>query len=160
VAQRWLLEQSGMIQLVSQLVFKEVTEFTAETNAPISQFVRCHPTEFRIGFGYTKLDKLSDQQIVGTLLGYYGLSTKRHRRRETYSIDSDRLDLLLSILERRQKADPQGQCNQTTPPLWITTEPNEIRQGDLRTSSSFPTAPIVSLTTQSELGLEGCVISA
>jgi hypothetical protein len=140
--QRWLMEQSGMIQLVSRLIFKEVTEFTVDTNAPIAQFVRCHAAAFQLGFGFTKLDKMSDQQIVGVMLSYYGLRTKRHRRRETYSVDNDRLNQLLNILERRQKADPQGEFNEVYPTVWITSRSHEKQQAKIQSPPiSPPVAP-------------------
>ncbi|MBD2329670.1 plasmid replication protein, CyRepA1 family [Alkalinema sp. FACHB-956] len=119
---RWMMEQCGILPLVVQIVRQEVTQFTPEITAPISQFVRNHATEFRIGFGYAKLDKMSDQQIVGILLGHYGIRSKRHRRRNAYSVDQAHLEALLNVLKRRQQADPQGAKKESNPEVWISLE--------------------------------------
>jgi hypothetical protein len=106
---QWLLEQAGLTLLMAQIVTGEVVQLTAEITGPIGQFVRAHATEFRIGFGYAKLDKMSDQQIVGILLKTCGITTRRKRRGNIYSIDQAHLASLLVVLERRQHTDPQGE---------------------------------------------------
>ncbi|MFM2431605.1 MAG: hypothetical protein RLZZ511_2818 [Cyanobacteriota bacterium] len=104
--QRWLMEQSGMTTLIGQIVWEELEAVELETVDQIGQFIRAHAMEFRLGFGFSQLDKMSDQQIVGILLAHCGIKRKRHRRRGTYSIDRDRIETLLAILNRRQQADP------------------------------------------------------
>jgi hypothetical protein len=109
---QWLLEQAGLTRLMAQIVTGEVVQLTAEITGQIGQFVRAHATEFRIGFGYAKLDKMSDQQIVGILLKTCGITTRRKRRGNIYSIDQAHLASLLTVLERRQRTDPQGQSHE------------------------------------------------
>jgi Domain of unknown function (DUF3854) len=109
VVRRWLLEQAGMTGLIAQAAAGAVVVLSPAINGPIAQFVRDHATEFRVGYGYAKLGEMSDQQIVGILLQTCGITTKRKRRGNIYSIDQERLSLLLTVLERRQSVDPQEQ---------------------------------------------------
>ncbi len=127
----WLLEQAGMTVLISQAATGEVVVLTAEITGPIAQFIRAHATEFRIGFGYAKLALMSDQQIVGILLKTCGITTKRKRRGNIYSIDQARLGLLLTVLERRQQTDPQEQSKEVNSGVRIAVtaaENQRIRQ--------------------------------
>jgi hypothetical protein len=103
---RWLLEQAEVTQLIAQIAEGEVMVMTVEVTAPIAQCVRDHATEFRVGFGFAKLDGMSDQQIVGILLATCGIATRRQRRGSIYRIDHERLSSLLSVLKRRQPDDP------------------------------------------------------
>jgi hypothetical protein len=105
-AQRWLMEQSGATVLIIQIIEEGMEYIELETVDAIAQFIRSQAKAFRIGFGFTKLDRMSDQQIIGILLAHCGIHRKRHRRRGTYSIDHNRLTTLLEVVNRRQQADP------------------------------------------------------
>ncbi|NJN49098.1 MAG: hypothetical protein HC805_04045 [Alkalinema sp. RL_2_19] len=119
---RWLLEQAGMTTLIAQIVAGEVDELTPELTQSIAQFVRQHATEFRMGFGFSKIDAMSNQQIIGILLSTCDIKTKRHRRRGTYSIDQVHLALLLAVLQRRQPADPHPREEEDRSGVWIGTK--------------------------------------
>jgi hypothetical protein len=123
---RWLLEQAGMTVLIAQIVAGEVVHLGAEITAPIAQVIRNHGTEFRIGFGFTKLDAMSDQQILGILLETCGITTQRKRRGNLYQVEQSRLVRLLTVLERRQPIDPQGQGEVVYSGVRITLETPEI----------------------------------
>jgi hypothetical protein len=121
-AQRWLMEQSGATVLMAQIVGEGLEYIELETVHLIAQFMRNQAMAFRIGFGFTKLDKMSDQQIIGILLAHCGIHRKRHRRRGAYSIDHDRLTTLLEIVNRRQQADPDPLEQNDKSEVGITTE--------------------------------------
>jgi Domain of unknown function (DUF3854) len=120
--QRWLLEQAEVTQLIAQIAEGEVMVMTAAVTAPIAQFVRDHATEFRIGFGFAKLDGMSDQQIVGILLATCGIATKRQRRGSIYRVDQERLFSLLSVVKRRQPTDPHLLLIDRESTVWISSE--------------------------------------
>jgi hypothetical protein len=121
--QRWLLEQSGMTVLIGQIVWEELQCVELETVDRIAQFIRTHAPEFRLGFGFSKLDKMTNQQIVGVLLSHCGIRRKRHRRRGTYSIDREHLTAILAVLDRRQKTDPDLQVEKVIQAVGITASP-------------------------------------
>jgi hypothetical protein len=127
---RWLLEQAGATELIAQIVEGGVMVMTVEVTAPIAQFVRDHATEFRIGFGFAKLDGMSDQQIVGILLATCGIATRRQRRGSIYRIDQERLSALLSVLKRRQSDDPHHLLVDRESKVWISSESAEIPQAN------------------------------
>jgi hypothetical protein len=102
----WLMAQAGMTTFIAQIMTGEVEQLTPELTTPITQFIRDHSTEFRLGFGFTKLNAMSDQQLIGIMLETCGIKTLRHRRRGTYRIDRTRCTALLEVLQRRQQADP------------------------------------------------------
>jgi hypothetical protein len=102
----WLMAQAGMTTFIAQIVAGEVEQLMPELTTPIAQFIRDHATEFRIGFGFAKLDAMSDQQLIGIMLETCGIKTLRHRRRGTYRIDQERCVALLEVLQRRQQSDP------------------------------------------------------
>jgi hypothetical protein len=102
----WLYEQSGLGHLARQIVAGEVVDLASGHTTPIAQFVRGHGEEFRLAFGFTNTQEMSDQQIVGVMLRGVGIRTKRNRRQETYSIDIEALQALLAIIVRREEADP------------------------------------------------------
>jgi hypothetical protein len=102
----WLMAQAGMTTFIAQIVTGEVEQLTPELTTPITQFIRDHSTEFRLGFGFAKLNAMSDQQLIGIMLETCGIKTLRHRRRGTYRIDRTRCTALLEVLQRRQQADP------------------------------------------------------
>jgi hypothetical protein len=133
-AQQWLLEQAGMTVLIAQIIEAGVEYIELETVHRIAQFMRDQATAFRIGFGFTKLDKMSDQQIVGILLARCGIHRKRHRRRGTYSIDHDRLTTLLEVMKRRQQTDPDPLEQDDKSGVWINPE-------------TRPAAPLTSLNS-------------
>jgi hypothetical protein len=122
-AQRWLMEQSGLTTLIAQIVWEGIEFIEMENVGLIAQFIRAHATEFRMGFGFSKLDKMSDQQIMGILLSYCGIHRKRQRRRGTYSIDQARLAHLLEVLNRRQQADPDPLGQDIKSEVGITSNP-------------------------------------
>ncbi|MBE9033277.1 DUF3854 domain-containing protein [filamentous cyanobacterium LEGE 11480] len=125
---RWLMEQAGMTQLIAQIIAGEVNELTTEMTKPISQFIRNHAAEFRLGFGFTKIGSMSDQQIIGVMLATCGITTKRHRRRGAYSIEPERLAYLLAVLERRQPKDPHPVSDDINSGVWISSEPLENQE--------------------------------
>jgi hypothetical protein len=125
---RWLLEQAEVTELIAQIAEGEVMVMTAEVTKPIAQFVRDHATEFRIGFGFAKLDGMSDQQIVGILLATCGIATKRQRRGSIYRVDQERLSALLSVVKRRQLTDPHLLLIDREAGVWISSESAEIPQ--------------------------------
>jgi Domain of unknown function (DUF3854) len=102
----WLYEQSGLGHLARRIVAGEVVDLASGHTTPIAQFVRGHGEEFRLAFGFTNTQEMSDQQIVGVMLRGVGIRTKRNRRQETYSIDIEALQALLAIIVRRKEADP------------------------------------------------------
>lgn len=121
----WLFEQSGFNALVRAIVSGEIEQLTTEVIAPIAQFLRSHPQEFRITFGFTKLDEISDQQIIGQMLSVVGIRTKRHRRKGFYSIQRGRLDLILSIIHRRRQSDPPTSKLDLNTDGWTSSKPSE-----------------------------------
>jgi Domain of unknown function (DUF3854) len=127
---RWLLEQAEVTELIAQIAEGEVMVMTAEVTEPIAQFVRDHATEFRIGFGFAKLDGMSDQQIVGILLATCGIATRRQRRGSIYRIDQERLLSLMSVLKRRQSNDPHHLVIDRESEVWISSESAEIPQAN------------------------------
>jgi hypothetical protein len=122
VAQRWLMEQSGATVLIAQIAGEGMDYIEMETVHTLAQFMRDQAMAFRIGFGFTKLDKMSDQQLVGILLAHCGIHRKRQRRRGTYSIDRERLTSLLEVVNRRQQADPDPLEQNDRSGVGITTE--------------------------------------
>jgi hypothetical protein len=120
----WLHEQSGLGDLARRIASGEVVELTAEVTTPIVEFVRSHAEEFRLACGFRKLADISDQQIIGELLGGVNIPTKRNRRKGTYSVDGVALAAALAIIERRKQGDP--------PPLIIGLD---------RTGGSKPEQP-------------------
>jgi hypothetical protein len=102
----WLYEQSSLGHLARRIVAGEVVDLASGHTTPIAQFVRGHSEEFRLAFGFTNTQEMSDQQIVGVMLRGVGIRTKRNRRQETYSIDIAALQALLAIIVRRKEADP------------------------------------------------------
>jgi hypothetical protein len=122
----WLYQESGFSEFVKEIVAGEVVEIQADLTARFVNFIRSHREEFRIAFGIGVGSGLSDQQIVGQLLSSVGIRTKRHRRKGSYSIQIDRLAVVLEIIARRKKADP--------PPLSI-----ELEKGGGSPLKSLPT---------------------
>jgi hypothetical protein len=129
----WLYESSGFADYARRIVAGEVTDISKEMTAPIAEFVRTHNNEFRIAFGFNKLDEISDRQIVGEMLRANIIRTKRHRRSGNYSVDVAALAAVLAIIERRKQADPPpliigvdqgGGSHQNT--QQIETSPTEI----------------------------------
>lgn len=101
----WLFEQSGFSALVRSIVAGEITVLSAKVNAPIADFVRGHAEEFRLAFGFSKLESISDQQIVGQMLRSVGIQSKRvgNRKNHRYEVRKAELEALLAIIERRKK---------------------------------------------------------
>jgi Domain of unknown function (DUF3854) len=120
MVQSWLLEQVGMTVFMAAIVAGEVDELTAAMIDPIGQRVRDHASEFELGFGYAKLGKMSNQQMIGILLRHCGIKTRRKRRGNVYSIDQVQLARLLAVLERRRQADPQAEEQQVYSRVRIT----------------------------------------
>jgi Domain of unknown function (DUF3854) len=102
----WLYQESGFSEFVREIVAGQVVEIRADRTAGFVNFVRSHREEFKLCFGIGVGSNLSDQQIIGELLRSLGIRTKRHRRKNTYSIQNDRLAVVLEILERRKRIDP------------------------------------------------------
>jgi len=129
----WLSEEAGFNQLVRSIVSGEIEHLTPEVTEPITTFIRAHHQEFRVAYGFTQLDKISNQQIIGQMLSTVGIQTKRHRRKGFYSIETGRLAVLLAVIARRQQLDPP------TPKL-------DLNQGGW-TSSKAPENGLNSLPT-------------
>jgi Domain of unknown function (DUF3854) len=102
----WLYQQSGFSEFVREIIAGDVVEIQADRTAAIVAFVRSHREEFRMVFGFGASSDLSDQQILGQLLSSVGIRTKRHRRKGIYSVQIERLAVILEIIDRRKKADP------------------------------------------------------
>ena len=102
----YLLEISGAADLIRKLVHRELEEWRNDDIAAIVTFMRENPLAFKIAFGYSKLDKIADQQIFGKIIHTLGLKTKRFRRRNTYALQESLLETLLTIVKRRQDKDP------------------------------------------------------
>ncbi len=132
----WLAEITGFNDLVKAIVSGEIENLTSEVIRPIVESIRSHPEEFRIAYGFTKLDTISDQQIIGQMLSTVGVKTKRHKRKRFYSIDKDRLDLFLRIIDRRKQTDPPLSKLDLNPDGWTNSNPIE------NPSSSPQTAPL------------------
>jgi Domain of unknown function (DUF3854) len=122
----WLYEKSGLGDLAQSIVAGEVVEVSPDAMALIALFVRGHCEEFRLAFGFTKLDEISDRQIIGQMLRANGIRTKRNRRKGTYSVDTAALAVVLAIIEKRKQCDPPplnigldqgGGSHQNTPGL-------------------------------------------
>ena len=131
--QNWLSEASGFNPLVRSIASGEIDQLTPEVTKPITEFMRSHHQEFRVAYGFTQLDKISNQQIIGQMLSTVGIQTKRHRRKGFYSIETGRLAVLLAVIARRQQLDPP------TPKL-------DLNQGGW-TSSKAPENGLNSLPT-------------
>lgn len=142
--QEWLGQTSGANELIRRIVAGEIETLTSDITAPIAQFIRAHQQEFRLGFGFTKLGQVSDQQIIGQLLSRVGIRTKRNRRKGTYTIQKPILEALLEIIERRRKADPPPEIKETNQTGWIGDRPNETGpsspQSQRGTPSSMPSS--------------------
>ena len=121
----WLFELTGINDLVKAIVSGEVKNLTSEIITPIAQFVRSHPNEFRIAFGFTQLDKISNQQIIGQMLSVVGIRTKRNKRKGFYSVQSERLTVLLTIIDRRQQVDPPLSKLDLNSQGWTVSNPIE-----------------------------------
>jgi Domain of unknown function (DUF3854) len=130
--QRWLMEQAAVTKLIAQIAEGEVMVMTQEVTAPIARFVRDHATEFRVGFGFAKLQGMSDQQIVGILLATCGITTKRQRRGNIYRVDQERLSALLTVLKRRQSIDPHPLVINEKSEVWIRSESARMAQVNLK----------------------------
>jgi Domain of unknown function (DUF3854) len=157
---RWLLEQAEVTQLIAQIAEREVMVMTAEVTEPIAQFVRDHATEFRVGFGFAKLDGMSDQQIVGILLATCGIATRRQRRGSIYRIDQERLSSLLSVLKRRQSNDPHHLVIDRESEVWISSESAEMPQSNPKKEQMYPQSVAHLMTDGDEWSGSGASLSA
>jgi len=102
----WLLEQSGAAAAIRRIAAGEITSIDSDTVEEIASFIRAHPKEFRIAFGFRCLDKMSDQQIIGEILSRHGIKTKRigNKNNLRYEVDKPHLEAMLAIIERRKSA--------------------------------------------------------
>jgi hypothetical protein len=157
---RWLLEQAEVTALIAQIAEGEVMVMTTEITEPIAQFVRDHATEFRVGFGFAKLDGMSDQQIVGILLATCGIATKRQRRGSIYRVDQERLSALLSVLKRRQSNDPHHLVIDRESEVWISSESAEIPQVNPGKEQMYPQSLAHLTTDGDEWSESGASLSA
>jgi hypothetical protein len=157
---RWLLEQAEVTELIAQIAEGEVMVMTAEVTEPIAQFVRDHATEFRVGFGFAKLDGMSDQQIVGILLATCGIATRRQRRGSIYRIDQERLSSLLSVLKRRQSNDPHHLVIDRESEVWISSESAEMPQSNPKKEQMYPQSVAHLMTDGDEWSGSGASLSA
>jgi hypothetical protein len=137
-----------------------VMVMTTEITEPIAQFVRDHATEFRVGFGFAKLDGMSDQQIVGILLATCGIATKRQRRGSIYRVDQERLSALLSVLKRRQSNDPHHLVIDRESEVWISSESAEIPQVNPGKEQMYPQSLAHLTTDGDEWSESGASLSA
>lgn len=107
----WLLEQSGAAALIRGIASGEIEHLTAERVAPIADFIRAHPAEFRLAFRFKNVAVCTDQQILGEMLRRHGISTKRRGNQNNlrYEVQKAELEKLLRIIERRKPeiAPPQ-----------------------------------------------------
>jgi hypothetical protein len=108
----WILEASGAGDLIRKFSSGEITQITPELVEPIYQFVQDHSTHFKKGFGWGGAKNLSPMKTIGVMLDWVGIGRKSHRHRSegtitrVYSIDSDRLEWLKMLIERRSQPDP------------------------------------------------------
>ena len=123
----WLAEQTGFNDLVRSIASGEIENLTSEVISPIAASVRSHPEEFRIAFGFTKLDTISDQQIIGQMLSTPGVKTIRHKRKGYYSVDTARLALFLRIIDRRKETSPPLSKLDLNPDGWTNSNPIETQ---------------------------------
>lgn len=107
-ARSWLHQQAGFAEFVGAIVNGSIVKIEPEHLAPIAEFVRQHPTEYRIAFGFKSIDDQADQTLVGMMLESVGIRTKRKRRGSVYSIDVEALAGLLAVMRRREKVDPRA----------------------------------------------------
>jgi hypothetical protein len=158
--QRWLMEQAAVTKLIAQIAEGGVMVMTQEVTAPIAQFVRDHATEFRIGFGFAKLDRMSDQQIVGILLATCGIATRRQRRGSIYRVDQERLSSLLSVVKRRQSTDPHLLLVDRESRVWISSEPGKDYQENHPTKEHLNQFPAYLIADGDERSGNGASLSA
>jgi hypothetical protein len=100
----WLYQSSGFGNLARAIVAGNEGRINQETSAPIAEFVRDHPEEFRLAFGIRKLEEISDQQIVGEMLRANSIRTKRNSRTGNYLVREDYLAIVLAIINRRRQS--------------------------------------------------------
>lgn len=101
----WLFEHSDFSTLVKGITAGSIERLDPEVIEPICQFVRTHSREFQLVFGFFKLDKISNQQIIGQMLATLGIRTQRRGKGENahYKIKKTELDALLVIVNQRGK---------------------------------------------------------
>lgn len=124
--QVWLLEKSGAAALICKIASGEVETLTPDVTAPIVEFIRKHPAEFRLAFNFRNVESLSDQQIIGEILSRHSIKTKLRGKgiNKRYEVCKPELEAVLSIIERRktevippldQKIDQRGMTQSKDP---------------------------------------------
>jgi hypothetical protein len=101
----WFLGQAAFAELVSGICRGEVELLDEDVISKPCEFVRSHPQEAQILFGFCSLEKISEQQIIGQLLDLIGIKSKRRGKGENarYEICKPGLEAILAIVERRHK---------------------------------------------------------
>ncbi|MGG6298127.1 DUF3854 domain-containing protein [Leptolyngbya sp. AN02str] len=117
--QRWLLGNSGAIELIDGVWGNQIVELSDDIVSPIAQILKKYPREFALAFNFSNVNKVGDRQAVFTLLDWFGIRrTSRKARRDgkvltLYSVDIENLENLKKYVERRSQAitPPQESIN-------------------------------------------------
>lgn len=110
--QRRLLEDSGAAQLVQDIWAGDVVELSPMRVEAIATWLQKKAREFKEAFGFSNAHAVTSNQLVFYLLDWVGLTRQCTRSRvngkaiRRYSIDTDNLEKLKHVVERRSQADP------------------------------------------------------
>ncbi len=113
--QRWLLAQTGAIELLENIWNGKITELTPDLIEAVAPKIQSYPKEFKIAFGFSNVDKVAPMQAIATLLDWCGIARQSRRARvdgkiiRRYLIDKAHLEKLKAIVQRRSQADPSPQ---------------------------------------------------
>jgi hypothetical protein len=125
----WLLEKSGMADLIRNIIQGAVETLTKEAVEHIAEFIRTHSKEFCLAFNWQNISDITNQQLIGQVLRAHGLQTSRKRRGSVYRIDKIHLSIVREILTARA-GDPPIQVNSSdrqggsegNPPIVLTAK--------------------------------------
>ena len=105
---RELIDCSGAGDLIRQIWQGKVTHLTADIVDPIAATIRgTLANDFKLTTGFKNLDKISDNQIVFSILDWVGIRRRIQQRRiegkptREYFVDTTHLKKLKIIVERR-----------------------------------------------------------
>lgn len=118
---RWLLVQTGADKFLYGIIAGTITDLSPSLVEPLAAKLKQHAAEFRIAFNFSNLDRVADFQAIATLLDHYGIKRhgKQHRvgggRVRVYSVDSEHLHKLKTVIARRQSS--------------VTTPQNDLLNG-------------------------------
>jgi len=105
----WLLSQTGVMEFLQGVIGGSIVALTEAVVAPIAALLKAHPKEFRLAFGFSNIDTVSDMQAIGTLLDFYGVKRVCQQSRvdgvriRLYSIDGEHLGKMNAIVQRRSE---------------------------------------------------------